>query len=59
MHWSNTYYASTAPHYSRIGERRADVETEKLEQKTPKNSPLRKETPWCSTSSIYLSERSK
>ena len=45
--------------YSRVNECRANGETEKLEPKTPKNSPLRRETPWCSTSSVYTSERSK
>ena len=59
MHQNNNYYALTATHYSRVGERRADAETEKLYPKTLKNSPLRIETPWCSTSSVYPSERIK
>ena len=34
----------TAPRYSRVGERCADGETEKLDPKTPKISPLIIET---------------
>ena len=59
MHQSNIYYALTAPQYSGVGERSADGETEKSDPNTLKNSPLRRETPWCSTSSVYPSERSK
>ena len=38
MHYINNYYVLTAPHYSRVGERCADGETETLELNTPKNS---------------------
>ena len=59
MYYRNKYYTLTAPRYSRVRERRTEGETEKLELKTPRNSPLRIDTTWCSTSSIYPRERSK
>ena len=59
MHYSNIYYALTAPRYSLVKERRTDGETEKLDPKTIKNSPLRRDTPWCSTSSVYPIKISK
>ena len=45
--------------YSRVNERRANGESENLEPKTPTHSPLIRETPWCSTSSVYTTKRSK
>ena len=45
MHYSNNYSVLTAQHYSRLGERHTDGETEKIEPKTLKNSPLRREIP--------------
>ena len=39
IHLSNTYYALTAPRYSRVGERHVDGEIENLELKTPNDSP--------------------
>ena len=49
----------TEPHYSRVGERRGNGEIEKLDPKTSKNSPLRRDTPCCSTSSVYPSKKIK
>ena len=49
MYYSNNYYGLTVPPYSRVGERRAYGETEKLDPNKPKNSWLRRETQGCST----------
>ena len=39
IHYNNSYNVLTAPRYSRVGERCADVETKILELNTPKNTP--------------------
>ena len=59
MHSSNNYYALTAPRYSHVGERNTYAETKTLDPKTHKNSPLKRDTIWWSTSSVYPSKRSK